>query len=74
MLALNIFVHLWSTQSWVRSLHSTYKNLTNDQFTSTTWRTGYGKEFGRMAQGDDKTETKGTNCMFAMTHKEILKF
>ena len=36
-----------------------------------TWMTGLGKEFGRMAQGDTKTGTKGTNCIHVMTHAEI---
>ena len=28
-------------------------------------------DFGRMAQGDDKTGQKGTNAMYVMTHKDI---
>jgi hypothetical protein len=31
----------------------------------------FGKDFGGMAQGDDKTGQKGTNSVFIMTHKEI---
>ena len=26
-----------------------------------------------MAQGDNKTKTKGTNCIFVMSHEEILQ-
>jgi len=33
--------------------------------------TALGKDFGGMAQGDDKTGQKGTNSVFVMTHKEI---
>ena len=35
------------------------------------WLTGMGKEFGRMAQRDKKTGTKGTTATFVMTHDEI---
>ncbi len=45
--------------------------MANDPVTSATWKTGFRKEFGRMAQGDDKTGTKGTNFIFDMTHEEI---
>ena len=31
----------------------------------------FGKEVGRMAQGDKKTITKGTNCIFVMTCDKI---
>jgi hypothetical protein len=43
----------------------------NDPETSKIWQMAFGKEFGRMAQGDDKTGQKGTNSVFVMTHKEI---
>ena len=51
-----------------------YKVLANDQRNPElreTWRTAFGKEVGRLAQGDDKTGTKGKNCIFVMTHEEI---
>ncbi len=35
------------------------------------WQTAFGKDFGGMAQGDDKTGQKGANSVFVMTHKEI---
>jgi hypothetical protein len=31
----------------------------------------FGKDFGGMAQGDNKTGQKATNTMFVMTHEEI---
>ena len=48
-----------------------YRKLVKDPVTKQVWETGFGKEFGRMAQGDLKTKTKGTNCLFVMTHAEI---
>jgi hypothetical protein len=50
---------------------SSYKRLMNDPETAEVWQTAFGKDFGRMAQGDDKTGQKGTNSVFVMTHKEI---
>jgi hypothetical protein len=44
-----------------------------DPATAETWQTAFGKDFGGMAQGDDKTGQKGTNAMFVMTHDEIYK-
>jgi hypothetical protein len=35
------------------------------------WQMAFGKDFGRMAQGDKKTGQKGTNSVFVMTHNEI---
>ncbi len=39
--------------------------------TAEVWQTAFGKDFGEMAQGDNKTGQKGTNAMFIMTHDEI---
>jgi hypothetical protein len=50
---------------------SSYKRLMNDPETAKVWQTAFGKDFGGMAQGDDKTGQKGTNSVFVMTHKEI---
>ncbi len=50
---------------------SSYKKWTNDPATAEVWQTAFGKDFGGMAQGDNKTGLKGTNAMFVMTHKEI---
>jgi hypothetical protein len=35
------------------------------------WTTAFGKEFGNLAQGDDKTGEKGTNSIFVMSHNDI---
>jgi hypothetical protein len=51
---------------------SSYKKLMNDPATMDIWQTAFGKDFGGMAQGDNKTGQKGTNAIFVMTHKEIL--
>jgi hypothetical protein len=37
------------------------------------WQTAFGKDFGGMAQGNNKTGQKGTNSIFVMTHDEIKK-
>ncbi len=50
---------------------TSYKKLMNDPATVETWQTAFGKDFGGMAQGDNKTGQKGTNSMFVMTHREI---
>jgi hypothetical protein len=50
---------------------SSYERLMNDPETAEVWQTAFGKDFGGMAQGDDKTGQKGTNSVFVMTHKEI---
>jgi hypothetical protein len=38
-----------------------------------TWQMAFDKDFGGMAQGDNKTGQKGTNAMFVMTHDKIYK-
>ena len=50
-----------------------YKKLARDANPETreTWQTGFGKEIGRIAQGEDKTKTKGKNYIFAMDHAQI---
>ena len=50
---------------------SSYKKLMHDPATAETWQTAFGKDFGGMAQGDNKTGQKGTNAMFVMKHHEI---
>ena len=52
---------------------SSYKKLMHDPATAETWQTAFGKDFGGMAQGDNKTGQKGTNAMFVMSHDEIRK-
>ena len=48
-----------------------YKKLMNDPATAEVWQTAFGKDFGGMAQGDNKTGQKGTDAMFVMTHDDI---
>ena len=50
---------------------SSYKHLMNDPAMAEIWQTAFGKDFGGMAQGDNKTGQKGTNSMFVMRHDEI---
>jgi hypothetical protein len=50
---------------------SSYKKLMNNPATAEVWQTAFGKDFGGMAQGDNKTGQKGTNEMFVMTHNKI---
>ncbi len=50
---------------------SSYKKLMNDPATVEVWQTAFGKDFGGMAQGCNKTGQKGTNAMFVMTKAEI---
>jgi hypothetical protein len=50
---------------------SSYKKLMHDPATAEVWQTAFGKDFGGMAQGDNKTGQKGTNAMFVMKHHEI---
>ena len=42
----------------------------NDPATAEVWQTAFGKDFGGMAQGDNKTGQKGTNAMFVMTRED----
>jgi hypothetical protein len=49
---------------------SSYKKLLNDPATTEVWQTAFRKDFGGMAQGDNKTGQEGTNAMFIMTHDE----
>lgn len=50
-----------------------YKELISDPLYRKLWMTAFGKEFGNLAQGDNKTGTKGTNAVFVMSHDEIAK-
>ncbi len=45
-----------------------YKKLMNDPARAEIWQTASGKDFGGMAQGNNKTGQTGTNAMFVMTH------
>ncbi len=44
----------------------------HDPATMEIWQTAFGKDFGRMAQGDNKMGQKGTNSIFVTTHDKIL--
>lgn len=50
---------------------SSCKKLMHDPATAETWQTAFGKDFGGMTQGDDKTGQKVTNEMFVMNHKAM---
>ena len=52
---------------------SSYKKLMHDPATSKVWQTEFGRDFGGMAQGDNKAGQKGTNAMFVMTHDKIAR-
>ncbi len=51
---------------------SSYKKLMHDPATAEVWQTAFGKDFGGMAQGCNKTGQKGMNTMFVMMHDEIM--
>jgi hypothetical protein len=51
---------------------SSYKKLMNNPATMEIWQTAFGKDFGGMAQRDNKTGQKGTNAIFVMKHAEVL--
>ena len=50
---------------------SSYKKAINDPRIGEIWKTAFGKEFGGLAQGDNKTNTAGTNTIFVMSHDDI---
>jgi hypothetical protein len=50
---------------------SRYKRLMHNPAMSETWQTAFGKDFGGMAQGENKTGQKGTNSIFVMTHDKV---
>ena len=50
---------------------SSYKKLMNNPATPEVWQMAFGKDFGGMAQGDNKTGQKGMNVMFMMTHMKL---
>ncbi len=52
---------------------SSYKKLMYNPATTEVWQTAFGKDFGSMAQGDNKTGQKGTNAMYVMTHDKIAR-
>jgi hypothetical protein len=50
---------------------SSYKKLMHNPTMAEVWQTSFGRDFGRMTQGDNRKGQKGTNAMFLMTHDEI---
>ncbi len=50
---------------------SSYKKMMHDPATVEIWQPAFGKDFGGMAQGDNKTGQKETSTMFVMEHEEI---
>ena len=51
---------------------TSYKRLMHDPTTAETWQTAFGKDFGSMTQGGNKTGQKGTDSIFMMKHGEIV--
>jgi hypothetical protein len=52
---------------------SSYKKLMHDPASAKVWQTAFGKKFGGMAQGNNKTGQKGINAIFVMKHNELAK-
>jgi hypothetical protein len=50
---------------------SSYKHLMHNPATSEVYQTAFGKDFGGMAQGDNKTGKKRTNSIIVMTHDDV---
>ena len=50
---------------------SSYKKLMKDPVMVEMWQTAFGKDFGGMCQGNDKTGTVGTDTMFVMTPQDV---
>jgi hypothetical protein len=50
---------------------SSYKQLVNGSATAKVWQTEFGRDFGGMAQVDNKTGQNGKNAMFVMTRNKI---
>ncbi len=60
----------WFTLSWVKQFWAR-KKLVDNPATAEIWQTAFGKDFGWMAQGNNKMGQKGMNAMFVITHDEI---
>ena len=48
-----------------------YKKLKDDPATGPLWTAAFGKEFGNLTQGDNLTNTPGTDAMFILSHEQI---
>ena len=54
-----------------RETITNYRKLAKDEELKETWTTGFGKEFGNLAQRDHKTGTPGMDTIRVMTLEEI---
>jgi hypothetical protein len=50
---------------------TSYHKLMQDPAMADVWMTAFGKDFGSMCQGNDKTKTKGTDVIFVMDPKVV---
>ena len=48
-----------------------YQRLARDKELGQTWQTGFGKEFGSLAQGDTRTGVKGNSTLIVMERNDI---
>jgi hypothetical protein len=48
---------------------TSYEKLMHNPMMLEIWQTAFGKDFGGMTQGCNKTGQKGTNAVFVMTHE-----
>ena len=50
-----------------------YQKLQHNPELKYTWNTAFGKEFGSLVQGNNKTDVVGTNSIYVMEPQDILK-
>ena len=50
---------------------TSYKRLANDPKFKEVWETGFGKEWGGLAQGDKQTGAKGTNTLIIIRPDQV---
>ena len=50
---------------------TSYNKLAKDEEMRETWTTSFGKEFGNLAQGDNKTGTPGMDAIHVMDLEQI---
>ncbi len=50
---------------------SSYKRLMHNPATAEVWQKVFGKDFGGMVQGDNKTGQTGTKSIFVITHNKV---
>ena len=50
---------------------TTYSKLQRDPLLQDVWATAFGKEFGNLAQGDQRTQTPGTDAIFVLSPSQI---